>query len=64
MTSKEFGMVVRHAADKKGVKYSHIADKLGLSRQVFYSRLEDGHWKLDEALKVMKMLGISPDVFL
>lgn len=64
MDSKDFGKVVRQAADKRGVKYSYIADRLGLSRQVFYSRLEDGRWKLDEALKVMKMLGISPDVFL
>lgn len=64
INSKEFGKIVRKYADEQGIKYSYLADHIHMSRQLFYSRLEDGRWKLDEALVIMKLLGIPTDVFM
>ena len=62
MNGKEFGIYIREYMDKKGIKYSYVAKQLGMSRQLFHSRLLGIGWTLDEVMKVTKILDLPKDV--
>lgn len=62
MTQSEFGEYVKGVLDNRGVRYSHVAKQLGMSRQKFAVRLDGRGWTIDEVSAIIKILDLPKDI--
>lgn len=63
MTNEEFGEIVRQELDKKHIIHAKFAEDLGISPQLLHKRLNGGRWTIDECMKAIKILKLSPGIF-
>ena len=65
MDSKEFGERLRQELDKKGIRYTYAAEKMGWSRQLLNAKmLGQNQWKLDEVSKAIQAFDLPKDIML
>lgn len=63
MDAEKFNKLARDTIESKGLKYCFVAEQLGMSRQLLNSRLlGQSSWKLDEAMRLIKLLDMPTDV--
>lgn len=56
-TNKELIVAVQEAIKESGIKKNFIADKLGITRQAFYKMMDKQSFSLDDANKILELLG-------
>lgn len=63
MNEAKFSKLARDTIESKGFKYTYIAGQLGMSRQLLNAKLlGQSAWKLDEAMKLMRLLDLPANV--
>lgn len=58
-TNKDLADAVNQAIAESGVKKSYIADSLGMNKQVFSRMLTKKSFSLDDANKILSIIGYS-----
>ncbi len=58
-TNKELAQAVNEAIKESGYKKSYISDKLGISRQAFSNFMNKSNFSLDDANKILEIIGQS-----
>ena len=58
-TNQELAQAVNEAIKKSGYKKSFISDKLGISRQAFSNFMNKANFSLDDANKILEIIGQS-----
>lgn len=63
MDAVKFNRIVRDTIDSRGIKYTYVAEQLGMSKQLLNARLlGQTAWKLDEAMRLIRLLDLPTDV--
>lgn len=60
-SNKELIHAVNVAIKESGCKKSYIADKLGMNSQVFSRHLNKANFSLDDANKILSIIGYEVD---
>lgn len=55
--------LLRAYIDRSGIKVAKVAETVGVSRQCFYNKLNNGYFLVEEAIKVSKMLRLTDEEF-
>ena len=58
-TNQELAQAVNDAIKESGYKKSYISDKLGISRQAFSNFMNKSNFSLDDANKILAVIGQS-----
>lgn len=58
-TNQELAQAVNDAIKESGYKKSYISDKLGISRQAFSNFMNKTNFSLDDANKILEIIGQS-----
>lgn len=58
-TNQELAQAVNEAIKESGYKKSFISDKLGISRQAFSNFMNKANFSLDDANKILEIIGQS-----
>lgn len=58
-TNQELAQAVNEAIKNSGYKKSFISDKLGISRQAFSNFMNKANFSLDDANKILAIIGQS-----
>lgn len=58
-TNQELAQAVNDAIKESGYKKSYISDKLGISRQAFSNFMNKTNFSLDDANKILEIIGLS-----
>lgn len=58
-TNKDLAQAVNDAIKESGYKKSYISDKLGISRQAFSNFMNKANFSLDDANKILEIIGQS-----
>lgn len=58
-TNQELVQAVNEAIKKSGYKKSYISDKMGISRQAFSNFMNKANFSLDDANKILEIIGLS-----
>ena len=58
-TNQELAQAVNEAIKESGIKKTFIAEKLGIKREVFARMLNKKQFSLDDANKVLDILGLE-----
>lgn len=58
-TNKELAQAVNEVIKESGYKKSYISDKLGISRQAFSNFMNKSNFSLDDANKILEIIGQS-----
>lgn len=57
--NRELAQAVTEAIKKSGYKKSYIADQLGISRQAFTHFLQKTNFSIDDANKILHIIGYN-----
>lgn len=58
---RDFGLILRAELDKRGIKYSFVADKIGVKRSFFHRVLTGDDFLNDKAITTIAgILGLTP----
>lgn len=60
-TNKELSQAVSEAIKESGIKKVFIAEKLGIKREVFARMLNKKQFSLDDANKILEILGMQTE---
>lgn len=63
-TNRELAQAVNDAIKESGIKKVFIAEKLGIKREVFARMLKKKQFSLDDANKILEILGIQTETIL
>lgn len=55
--NQELIQAVKKAIDESGYKKSYISEQLGISRQAFSHFLQKSNFSIDDANKILKIIG-------
>ncbi len=58
-TNQELAQAVNDAIKESGYKKSYISDKMGISRQAFSNFMNKSNFSLDDANKILAIIGQS-----
>lgn len=65
MTSEEFSAYLRSMLDSRGIRYTFVAEKLGITKQTLNKKMHNiRKWTIDEFSMLVKLLGIDPNILL
>lgn len=53
----ELALLVDNYINSKGIKYSFISDKLGMTRQALYNLLRKKNFNIDDANRILFIIG-------
>ena len=60
-TNQELAQAVNQAIKESGVKKTFIAEKLGIKREVFARMLNKKQFSLDDANRILDLLGLETE---
>jgi len=65
MDAREFnyesvGLKIRHAMLDAKISQKDLADKMGITRQGLYFKINTNSWTVDDVRKVAEILNVSP----
>ena len=63
-TNQELAQAVNEAIKESGIKKVFIAEKLGIKREVFASMLNKKQFSLDDANKILDIIGLQTQTIL
>ena len=58
-TNQELVQAINDAIKESGYKKSYISDKLGISRQAFSNFMNKANFSLDDANKILEIIGLN-----
>ena len=53
----ELAVLVDNYINSKGIKYTFIADNLGMSKQAIYNLLRKKNFNIDDANRILEVIG-------